>query len=158
MFSVPLSGPSYEAVLRASEVSLMKLPSILPSHHRGTQRCLQNHSGLNHVKIEHLANPVKFLPDGGCDIKESHGEVKKQLDSSSGDYTLATPNHSTALSWQHWPSPIRQSPPTALSWQQWKGSKFSAQVFQMTKRLNFPMDKTLKPVSRVWALRDDSSS
>ena len=76
MFSVPLSGPSYEAVLRASEVSLMKLPSILPSHHRGTQRCLQNHSGLNHVKIEHLANPVKFLPDRGCDIKETHGEVK----------------------------------------------------------------------------------
>ena len=54
----------------------MKLPSILPSHHRGFQRCLQNHSGLNHVKIEHLANPVKFLPDGGCDIKDTHGEGK----------------------------------------------------------------------------------
>ena len=54
----------------------MRLPSILPSHRRGAQGCLQNHSGLNHVKIEHLANPVKFLPDGGCDIKEAHGEVK----------------------------------------------------------------------------------
>ena len=54
----------------------MKLPSISPPITEELKDDYRTIAVLIIVEIEHLANPIKFLPDGGCDIKETHGEVK----------------------------------------------------------------------------------
>ena len=61
MFSVPASGLPYEAVLRASEISLMKLPAISPPITEEPKDDYTTIAVLINVKIEHLTDPKECL-------------------------------------------------------------------------------------------------
>ena len=60
-YETPAEGPLYEAVLQASEISLMKLPSISPPITEEPKDDYTTIAVLINVKIEHLTDPKECL-------------------------------------------------------------------------------------------------